>query len=155
ADCLLCHDGARHLDQVNLWGSQQKRQNMWGLSAYFSRVRMQAQVVSTTPQVRKYIVTDLATGEYQLNTTNGNRVARQPINGVSVIAPKYPFVTDTSSGSAGGLQPGESRRQALARQVTSDVQFSRAIVNYIWGKFMVQAFVSPSNTFDLARLDPN
>src|SRR5437867_7364809 len=24
-DCLLCHDGARHLDQVNLWGSTQMR----------------------------------------------------------------------------------------------------------------------------------
>jgi hypothetical protein len=27
-------------------------------------------------------------------------------------------------------------------------------VNYIWEKFMVEAFVSPSNAFDLARLDP-
>src|ERR1051326_935602 len=121
ADCLLCHDGARHLDQVNLWGSQQKRQKMWGLSAYFARVRMQAQVVSTTPQVRKYIVADAATGEYQLNTTSGNRVARQPINGVSMIAPNYPFAQGTALGSAGSLQPGESRRQALARQVTSDI----------------------------------
>src|ERR1051326_512856 len=155
ADCLLCHDGARHLDQVNLWGSQQKRQKMWGLSAYFARVRMQRQIVTTTPQVAKYVVTEASTGEYQLNTTSGNRVARQPINGVSMIAPNYPFAQGTGLGSAGSLQPGESRRQALARQVTSDVQFSRAIVNYIWEKFMVQAFVSPSNTFDLARLDPN
>src|SRR5216684_4384255 len=154
-DCLLCHDGARHLDQVNLWGSQQKRQNMWGLSAYFARVRMQRQVVTTTPQVAKYVVTEAATGEYQLNTTTGNRVARQPINGVSMIAPKYPFIAGSSFASGGGLQPGESRRQGLARQVTSDIQFSRAIVNYIWEKFMVEAFVSPSNTFDLARLDRN
>jgi hypothetical protein len=152
ADCLLCHDGARHLDQVNLWGSKQKRQNLWGLSAYFARVRMQRQVVTTTPQVAKYVVSDASTGEYQLNTTTGNRVARQPINGVSVIAPNYPFGAG-SSGSSGGLQPGETRRQALAQQVTGDIQFSRAIVNYIWEKFMVQAFVSPSNTFDLARLD--
>src|SRR5438874_6470795 len=70
ADCLLCHDGARHLDQVNLWGSQQKRQNMWGLSAYFARTRMATQVVQTTPNViRKFVVTDAATGEYTLNTT--------------------------------------------------------------------------------------
>jgi hypothetical protein len=155
ADCLLCHDGARHLEQVNLWGSTQRRRNMWGLSAYFARVRMQRQVVTTTPQVAKYIVSEAATGEYQLNTTSGNRTARQPMNGVSVIAPNYPFAADTASGSSGGLQSGESRRQSLARQVTSDIQFSRAIVNYIWEKFMVQAFVSPTNTFDLARLDPN
>src|SRR3989475_6331176 len=36
-DCLLCHDGARHLAQVKLWGSSQTRRNMWGLSAYFAR----------------------------------------------------------------------------------------------------------------------
>src|SRR5207244_6326496 len=75
-DCLLCHDGARHLDQVNLWGSQQKRQNMWGLSAYFARVRIQRQVVSTTRQVATYVVAEASTGEYQLNTTRGNRFAR-------------------------------------------------------------------------------
>jgi hypothetical protein len=72
---------------------------------------------------------------------------------VSVVAPNYPFAA--GGPSAGGVQPGGSRRQALAQQVTGDIQFSRAIVNYIWEKFMVQAFVSPSNTFDLARLDPN
>jgi hypothetical protein len=153
ADCLLCHDGARHLDQVNLWGAKLKRANMWGLSAYFARTRMQRQVVTTTPQVAKYVVSETATGEYQLNTTSGNRVARQPINGVSVIAPSYPFAMGTDSPA--GIQPGEVRRDALARQVTGDIQFSRAIVNYVWEKFMVQAFVSPSNTFDLARLDPN
>ena len=153
-DCLLCHDGARHLDQVNLWGSKQVRQNMWGLSAYFARVRMQREVVTTTPQVAKYAVTEAATGEYQLNTTTGNRVARQPINRVSVVAPSNPFLTGAPV-AGGGLAPGENRRQALARQITSDIQFSRAAVNYIWEKFMVQAFVSPSNTFDLARLDPN
>jgi hypothetical protein len=153
ADCLLCHDGARHLDQVNLFGSKLKRANMWGLSAYFARTRMQRQVVTTTPQVAKFIVSETATGEYQLNTTDGNRVARQPLNGVSVIAPSYPFATGTAAPA--GIQPGESRRQALARQVTGDIQFSRAIVNYVWEKFMVQAFVSPANTFDLARLDPN
>ena len=154
ADCLLCHDGARHLDTVNLWGSKETRQNMWGLSAYFARARMQRQVVATTPQtIAKYIVTEAAAGEYQLNTTTGNRVSRQPVNGVSVIAPKNPF--PSSSGTSGGVLTGESRRQSIARQITGDIQFSRAAVNYVWEKFMVQAFVSPSNTFDLARLDPS
>ena len=150
-DCLLCHDGARHLDTVNLWGSKQTRQNMWGLSAYFARVRRQQQLVSSTPLVYKYMVSDVAAGEYQLNTTIGNRSARQPINGVSVVAPRNPF----GSAPGTGISTGESRRQAIARQITSDLQFSRAIVNYVWEKFMVEAFVSPSNAFDLARLDPS
>src|SRR5213594_3365037 len=149
-DCLLCHDGARHLDQVNLWGSAQTRRNMWGLSAYFARVRMQRQVVAEMPrQIAKYVVSDNANGEYLLNTTSGNRQARRPISGVNMIPPNNPF----ANGSA--IQAGESRRQALAREITGDIQFSRAIVNYIWQKFMVEAFVSPSNAFDLARLDPS
>jgi hypothetical protein len=151
-DCLLCHDGHRHLDTVSVWGYNQTRQNMWGLSAYFARLRMPQTVVTTTPRVVKYTVSDATTGEYQLNTTTGNRVARQPVNGTSVIAPKNPFAT---SATGSGVLTGESRRDAIARQITGDIQFSRAIVNYVWEKLMVQAFVSPSNTFDLARLDPS
>jgi len=128
---------------------------MWGLSAYFSRARMQRQVVSTTPQVAKYIVTEAATGEYQLNTTTGNRSARQPMNRVSAIPPGNPFPPSLGTSGGGGIANGENRRQAIARQITADIQFSRAAVNYIWEKFMVEAFVSPSNAFDLARLDPN
>jgi hypothetical protein len=146
-DCLLCHNGKGHLDSVNLWGSTQLRQNMWGLSAYFARTNMARTTVSTTPNVQNFVISDVTTGAYQLNTTTGNRVARQPINGVSSISPNYPF-------STGSIQQGETYRQALARQVTSDHQFSRAIVNYIWEKFMVEAFVTPSNQFDPARLDP-
>jgi hypothetical protein len=147
-DCLLCHDGKRHLDTVNLWGSQQTRQSMWGLSAYFARVRRTPQAVTTN--ITKYIVSDAATGEYTLNTTTGNRSARQPINGVVNVVPRNPFNIAAST-----VANGENRRQAIARYITSDIQFSRAIVNYVWEKFMVEAFVSPSNAFDLARLDPN
>jgi hypothetical protein len=151
-DCLLCHDGPRHLDTVNLWGSKETRQNMWGLSAFFARTRMARTVVATEPrQIAKYIVTEAANGEYQLNTTTGNRSARQPINGAATAAPRYPF--STAGGSA--IVAGENRRQAVARMITGDIQFSRAAVNYIWEKFMVEAFVSPSNAFDLARLDPS
>jgi hypothetical protein len=150
-DCLLCHDGARHLETVNLWGAQQTRQNMWGLSAYFARVRMPRQVVSQTPLLVKYIVSENPNGEYTLNTTTGNRSARQAVNGVNVVAPRNPF----SNTSGTGIAVGENRRQALARQITSDIQFSRALVNYVWEEMMVEAFVSPSNAFDLARLDAN
>jgi hypothetical protein len=152
-DCLLCHDGHRHLDTVSVWGYNETRQNLWGLSAYFARLRMARVTVTTTPMLAKYSVTDAATGEYQLNTTTGNRVARQPVSGLSVIAPNNPFASSSVAG--GGIQTGETRRQAIARQITGNIQFSRAIVNYVWEKLMVQAFVTPSNTFDLARLDPS
>jgi len=150
-DCLLCHDGARHLDSVNLWGARQTRFNMWGLSAYFSRVQFARQVTNGD-----YNVNELATGDYRLNTTIGNRSARQPTNGVNFVAPKNPFVmmmgTDPGQSS---VMSGETRREALMRQTTPNIQFSRAIVNYIWEEMMVEAFVSPSNLFDMARLDPD
>ncbi|HMV86417.1 MAG TPA: DUF1549 domain-containing protein [Blastocatellia bacterium] len=146
-DCLLCHDGAGHLDAVNLWGSQKTRLDAWGMSAYFARVRRQGQLLSQQPLYRKFLVSELAVGEYQLNTDFGNRQTRAPINGQTVVQPKYIL-------GAGTANAGENRRQTLARLLTADKQFARAAVNYIWEKLMVEALVSPSNAFDPARLDP-
>lgn len=148
-DCLLCHDGAGHLDSVNLWGSQKTRLDAWGMSAFFARTRRQRQVLSQQPNYAKFIVSELPAGEYQLNTDFGNRQTRSPINGQSSVAPKY-FL-----GNGGAPNAGENRRQAIARLITADKQFARAAVNYIWEKIMVEALVSPSNAFDPARLDPN
>ena len=36
-DCLLCHNGAGHLNLVNLWGSNVTRAEAWGMSAFFAR----------------------------------------------------------------------------------------------------------------------
>jgi hypothetical protein len=142
-ECLLCHDGARHLDQINLWGAAETRQNLWGLSAYFSRTTMVADVAGG------FNVSDNATGAYRLNTREGNRTPRLPIGTVDTVMPRYPF------GGGGGVSAGENYREAIARQITADLQFSRAAVNYVWEKIMVEALVTPSNGFDLARLDPS
>ncbi len=146
-DCLLCHDGAGHLDSVNLWGAGKTRMDAWGMSAYFARVRRQRQNLSQQPNYAKFIVSELGIGEYQLNTDFGNRQTRAPIDGVSSVAPKY-------IQGAGSANAGENRRQTIARLITADKQFARAAVNYIWEKLMVEALVSPSNAFDPARLDP-
>src|SRR5437899_11925451 len=42
----------------------------------------------------------------------------------------------------------------MARIITSDIQFSRATVNYIWKEFFGRGIVDPVNQFDPARLDP-
>src|SRR5262249_18632109 len=83
----------------------------------------------------------------QLNTTTGNRNPRVPQDRVVNVAPKYPFNGEQ-------IPANSNRRAALANIVTNDPQFARSIVNYIWVKLMVVAFVTPSNGFDLARLDP-
>ncbi len=147
-DCLLCHDGAGHLDAVNLWGSTVTRPQAWGMSAFYARTRRTFARPSTDVNYGVYTIGEGTTGEYTLNTNSGNRQTRAPIGTQSSAAPKYLFGTTT-------IGTSENRRQALARLMTADPQFARAAVNYIWEEMMVEALVSPSNTFDLARLDPN
>ncbi len=148
-DCLMCHNGRGHLDEINVWGTQRTRAEAWGLSAFFARTQRQ-RVDAQTPAAGKYFKYNLlenATGEYNLNTTSGNRQARAPINGVNNVQPRFIF-------GGGGLNAGENRRQAFARLLTAEKQFARATVNYIWEKLMIEALVSPSNSFDPARVDP-
>ncbi|MFN7927267.1 MAG: DUF1549 domain-containing protein [Blastocatellia bacterium] len=149
-DCLLCHNGPGHLDAVNLWGSNRARAEAWGMSAFFARTarRFVQRGAPPTTNFGSYVVSENTTGEYQLNTNFGNRQTRAPINGKSTVDPKYMF-------GGGTVNTGENRRQALARLIIADPQFSRAIVNFIWENLMVEALVSPSSTFDPARLDPN
>ena len=89
--------------------------------------------------------------EYSLNTDTGNRPTREPAdaNGATVVDPVYPF------GAGGTPSGGESRREALGRLLTEDIQFSRAIVNYIWKQFFGRGIVEPPDQFDLGRLDPD
>jgi hypothetical protein len=120
---------------------------MWGLSAFFARTQMKREVVNADPLYARFIVSDLPSGEYVLNTRIGNRTVREPAEGSDRVAPRYPFTSETVAFSL-------NRRQALAFTITWDPQFARAAVNYFWEKLMVEALVSPSNGFDLARLDP-
>jgi hypothetical protein len=118
------------------------------MSAFFARTGRRFERASAQVNYGKYTVLENSAGEYMLNTNSGNRQTRAPINGKNFVDPRYMF-------GGGGVNPGENRRQVLARYITSDPQFARAIVNYIWEALMVEALVSPSNTFDLARLSPD
>src|SRR5439155_17681874 len=84
ADCLLCHDGARHLDSLNLWGKSETRMDMQGLSAYFGSARLTGPAVVNAAQ---YIVAQAATGDYTLNTKSGNRQPRVPVGNVNSVMP--------------------------------------------------------------------
>jgi uncharacterized protein DUF1553/uncharacterized protein DUF1549 len=147
-DCLLCHSGAGHLNLVNVWGAGRVRMDAWHMSAFYSRTGLQTQVVSQQPNIRKWLVTDRATGNYQLGTTSGNRVARVDPNGSTSVDPLYIFNGNAPSS-------GSNFRAELARNLTGDLQFARAAVNYLWAHFFGMGLVDPPNTFDLARLDPN
>lgn len=145
-DCLLCHDGAGHLDSVNLWGAQVTRRQAWGMAAFYSRTRMARAAQPAT----YYTVSEVATGNYALNTTSGNRPNRTPpAPGVNSINPTYLFSGRTYPNVA-----AENYRARLAAEITGDLQFSRAFVNYVWAQLMGVGIVDPADAFDLARLDP-
>lgn len=149
-NCILCHNGRGHLDTLSVWGKTAKRSDAWGMSSYFSKLSFP----STMPDpqnrnFRYYALADVARADYPLNTTTGNRPARQPTDGLgTTVPPKYIFTGEKP-------KSGESYREAFARSMTSDFQFSRATVNYIWGALMGRGLVEPMDQFDPARLDPD
>ena len=151
--CLLCHNGRGHLDSLSLWGSQTTRYQAWQLASYISHTQAKNTPVAGATGGNPYYwsVTDntpAARTDYPLNTTTGNRPARQPVGTEKNVPPTYIFTNDTP-------QPGENYRAALARAMTADPQFARAAVNYMWAYFFGVGLVDPPDQFDPARLDPN
>ena len=155
-NCLLCHNGRGHLDQLSLWGSQTTRYQAWQLASFLSHTQA-ARVATSTKNVYYWSLQDNTKGytrDYTLNTTSGNRPARVAPSGCKpgqpcyYVAPQYIFNGNAPLG-------GENYRAALARNVTGDFQFARAAVNYVWAQFFGQGIVDPPDTFDPLRLDPN
>lgn len=169
-DCVLCHDGAGHLDDLSVWGANAKRLEGWSLAAFFSDVpryqawRTPGRLLPNNPNTGRrvnanyYILRDLnrgqimrtnagdTAGEYLAQTQGGNRPDRQHTE--AYVQPSYPF-----EGSATVL-PGMSLRRQAGEHLTADPQFARAAANYIWRSFFSRGIVEPADQFDLARLDP-
>ncbi|MCU1336906.1 MAG: hypothetical protein JWO19_2487 [Bryobacterales bacterium] len=150
-NCLLCHNGRGHLDSLSLWGYYTTRQQAWGMASFMSRTS----TIQTGQGVQPWSLTNNRTVDYQLNTTTGNRPARctMDANGrcvttTQIVKPAY--ITDGVSPAA-----GQDYRTFLGQKITSDFQFARATVNYIWEYFFGMGIVSPSNQFDPMRLDPD
>jgi len=146
--CLSCHTGVGHLEQVNTYLLLKTRTDFWEMAAFFART--QARVIRNAdpnnPNARKYDVTDNLNGAYRLNTTDGNKVPRLPQQGQSdVVTPA--FITNN-----GTVASNETYRDGYARMLTSDRQFARAAVNYLWKEMFGLGIVEPVNAFDLSRL---
>jgi len=152
-NCLLCHDGRGHLDSVSLWGYETTRYQAWGLSSFMSHTDTTHTPTADAVNGQPYYwgLADNVKGyttDYALNTTTGNRPARQPVGNVKTVPPTYIFDGST-------VPTGQDYRVVLAQKITSDFQFARAAVNYLWEYFFTVGLVSPSNQFDPLRLDPN
>lgn len=159
-DCLMCHNGRGHLDQLSLWGKTSIRMDAQRMAAFFSRQNIANHPdfnTANNPFNGARIVTDRATGDYVLNTTNGNRpprcapnatIARNACSATMTLTPEY-HVT--------GAKPTAGRlyRETFADNMVQDPMFARNMVNRVWKEMFNLGLVDPVDTMDPARLDPN
>jgi hypothetical protein len=149
--CLSCHSGSGHLELVNWYLRNKNRDDFWKMAAFFSRTTSRGSRYTDPANPNQTLLTfdvaDNIVGSYRLNTTSGNKSARQPAAGQSdTVAPA--FITT-------GEQPAanEPYRVAFARMLTADRQFARSTVNRLWKEMFGLGLVEPVNAFDLTKLD--
>ena len=141
--CVSCHDGANHLEKVNVWLTERKRAELWAQAAFFGKTRVLRRVELRDSQ-DEYLIDDKERDGYSASAPSSVRVARF---GEGMVEPQFIL---------GGEQPepGEPLREELARIFTADPQFARAMANRVWAELMGVGIVEPVDEFDLARMDP-
>ena len=143
--CISCHDGANHLEKVNSWLTDRKREEFWAQAAFFGNTRVMRRVELRNTQ-DEYLIDDKdpsRTG-YSRAAPSTVRVARQRDG---MVQPKFILGGE-------GPKPGKPLRQELARILTEHPQFARAVVNRFWAEFMGVGIVEPLDGFDFSRMDP-
>jgi hypothetical protein len=147
-DCLLCHNGRGHTDQLSSWATRTTRADAHRMAAHFSRVRLSGvpnTVQYQNPLYNSTNVTDAATGTYDLTTTFGNRPNRTPYGTERNLQPEY----------RDGARASGNWREAFANKVTSDPLFAINLTNRMWKEFFGLAMIDPVDALDPDRLDPN
>jgi hypothetical protein len=145
--CLSCHGGFAHLEQVNTWLVKKSRYDFWKNAAFFAQVATQARKDPATNNT-EIVLSENKGGSYKLNTNSGNKTPRiAPTGQPAVVDPAFMLTGETP-------QSGENRRDAYSRMLTAHPQFARATVNYVWKSIFGVGIVEPANSFDLNRQDP-
>jgi hypothetical protein len=142
--CISCHDGRRHLEQINLYLTDRVRTDFMSLSAYLARMNIVTFNADSSGGALRAIITDLPEGVYHGSVNNVNPGQRPPRLGVYEAV----YLFDG--------QPAQTDewRKEFARALTADRQFARAAVNYLWAYFFRTGIVDPADSWDLSRQDP-
>jgi hypothetical protein len=151
-ECVSCHDGSGHLDKINLWLTERKREELWREAAFFGNV----QIFRPPPRRQEFTVLE--------NTTRGYDAEAYPITvhaGYDPEAESFVRIKRWKANIAPSFiltrekpNPNDSLRRAFARMLTQHPQFARATVNRIWAELMGVGIVDPPDNFDLTRQDP-
>ncbi len=140
--CISCHDGARHLEKVNLFLAGKTREQFFQQAAFYGRTRQIMNWEDGYQANTEYTVDDVAPGY----DTKAVSIVRVPRTGGS----NHPRFILTGEPAL----PGRNDRDELARLMTGNIQFARALSNRIWAEFMGFGIVEPVDDFDLTRCDP-
>ena len=140
--CISCHDGAGHLEKVNVWLSRKKRSDFFQEAAFLGKTRYQMYWENGGPNSGEFIIDDYNPG-YSTKSASMIRVPR-------FGGPGDPAFVLTGERPKAGAAP----RDELGRMLTAHPQFARATVNLFWARLMGFGIVEPFDEFDLARLDP-
>ncbi len=144
--CVSCHDGANHLERVNDWLTQRKREEFWAQAAFFGNTRVLRRVeLRNTQDEYRIDDQDPARDGYRRSAPSTVRVARQ---GEGKVEPRFILGGERP-------RPGKPLRHELARILTAHPQFARATVNRFWAEFMGVGIVDPVDGFDFSRMSPN
>lgn len=141
--CISCHDGAGHLEKVNLFLVQKKRDEFFSQAAFFGKTRQIMNWENGYQANTEYTVDDEAPGYDR----KADSIVRVPRRGKGLSEPRFLLTGEAP-------KPGENARDGLARMMTSHIQFRRAFVNRIWSELMGFGIVEPIDDFDLGRYDP-
>ncbi len=141
--CVSCHDGANHLEKMNVWLTNRKREEFYAQAAFFGNTRILRRVELRNTQ-DEYLIDDKERDGYSAAAKSFVRVAR---TGEGMVEPRFIL---------GGEQPrpGRPLRAELARILTANRQFARATVNRFWAELVGVGIVDPVDEFDLSRMDP-
>lgn len=141
--CVSCHDGAGHLEKVNVWLTSRTRRDFFAFASFLGKTRYIPHMEKSQALMGHFVVDDLAPGY----DTKGNTMLRTPRWG----GPNAPAFIMTREPARPGVEP----RDELARMITAHPQFARATANMFWSRLMGRGIVEPYDEFDLARQDPN
>jgi hypothetical protein len=141
--CISCHDGARHLEKLNVYLAQRKRQQLWEMGAFFGKTRVLRRSEITTAQ-DEYSIDDRGPG-FDASARTVLRTDRRGPKGL--VEPVYMFTGERPD-------PDRHPRAEFARLLTADRQFARATVNLLWWEMFGVGIVDPPFSWDLARIDP-
>lgn len=145
--CISCHDGEYHLEDVNKYLAERKRNDFFAMSAFFGTTRLIGNWNDKSRNVdRDLHVDDLGPGydggdDAPFLTLAESQFPRPK----GAHTPAFILTGETP-------RPGAEPRAELARMITSHPQFARATVNLLWGRLMSVGFVEPMDSFDMLRL---